>query len=194
VAKEMKKKKKNLPTKYKIAEHWATKKKKPSWLSIDIGEPTCWGCGEIWGGDYDVSKKTTPKEAWQKAPLERCHIVPEALGGSSDPSNLFLMCKSCHESSPDTTDPKEFFEWCHHISSTPMGLSDYYESLVLASKMCKVTVEEMAKTISKGFHLRGSREILSKVYDTAGTHGFGYSKGTRAVMMKKIYNEFAKSS
>ena len=191
----MKKKKKKLPTKYKIAQHWATKKKKPSWLFVDLGEPTCWGCGEMWGGDYDVSKKTTPKQAWQKAPLERCHIIPEALGGSSGPSNLFLMCKSCHENSPDTTEPKEFFEWCHRNNSSALvGLGDYYESLVLASRMCKVTVEEMFRAISKGFSLRDPREVLSKVYETAGTHGFGYSKGTRAIMMKKIYNEFEKTS
>src|SRR4051794_4395454 len=29
-------------------------------------------------------------------PLEICHIVPTALGGTSDPDNLTVLCANCH--------------------------------------------------------------------------------------------------
>jgi HNH endonuclease len=51
-----------------------------------------------------------------KAPLQRCHIIPKSLGGSDDPNNLFLMCRECHDLSPDTTDVDLFFQWARNQS------------------------------------------------------------------------------
>ncbi len=86
---------------------------------IDGGEPTCWACGKYWDtkydsfGKYDLTGTTPYYKLWAKAgsKLERCHIVAKSLGGSNEPSNLFIMCKECHILSPDITDPKYFFKW-----------------------------------------------------------------------------------
>lgn len=57
------------------------------------GEFCCWCCGR------PVIKLKS---------LERAHINPKMLGGSFEPSNIFLMCPPCHRESPDLPDPKFF--------------------------------------------------------------------------------------
>ena len=48
---------------------------------------------------------------WDKIPLQYCHIVSRSLGGSDEASNLFLMCRECHDQAPNTTITAIFFEW-----------------------------------------------------------------------------------
>lgn len=83
---------------------------------IDIGEPNCWACGVPVSTRFDNKNSDATAEEcfkiWDKIRgLQVCHIVPKALGGSDDPSNLFLMCKECHELAPDTMFPDIFFKW-----------------------------------------------------------------------------------
>jgi hypothetical protein len=47
----------------------------------------------------------------KRPPLERCHIVPEALGGATIASNTFLLCRDCHRRAPDTTSAELFIQW-----------------------------------------------------------------------------------
>lgn len=63
-------------------------------LSVDWSEADthCWRCG--------CERK-----------LERCHIVPHALGGRDEPSNLVLLCASCHAEGPNVTDPEIMWDW-----------------------------------------------------------------------------------
>ncbi len=63
-------------------------------LSVDASEAheRCWRCG--------CEKR-----------LERCHIVPESLGGKDEPSNLVLLCHRCHIENPNITDPEIMWDW-----------------------------------------------------------------------------------
>ena len=63
-------------------------------LSVDAAEAheRCWRCGF-------------------KHNLERCHIVPESLGGKDEPSNLVLLCHRCHIDNPNITDPEIMWDW-----------------------------------------------------------------------------------
>ena len=98
-------------------------------------EPCCWACGrQVFGlekyatyesnlsGDrvrmlYDYGKT--------RRVLERCHIVPHALGGSDkDPSNLFLLCHDCHASSPDMANPKYFLRWVYKMRTEKVFVGD----------------------------------------------------------------------
>ena len=56
-------------------------------LSVDWAEAheRCWQCG-------------------CKRGLQRCHIVPHALGGEDAPSNLVLLCGRCHLDNPNVAD------------------------------------------------------------------------------------------
>lgn len=71
-------------------------------LSIDAseGHERCWRCG-------------------YKSKLERAHIVPAALGGNSESSNLVLLCKRCHIRNPNVADPEIMWDWLRAYS-TPL--------------------------------------------------------------------------
>jgi len=43
--------------------------------------------------------------------IQRCHIVPDSLGGSAHPSNLVLLSPRMHDRGPNTDDPKIFTDW-----------------------------------------------------------------------------------
>ena len=53
-------------------------------LSVDWAEAEeiCWRCG-------------------CKRKLQRCHIIPDSLGGKDEPSNLVLLCERCHIDAPN---------------------------------------------------------------------------------------------
>jgi hypothetical protein len=130
--------KKALPSKYKITLYWRDKviidgkvltykeRQQPpykergaDWFLIDWFEPSCWACHTSYVSVYEqdipeITDKTEQKigtKIWNDNPLQRCHIIPASLGGSSDPSNLFLMCPTCHDLAPDTNSTETFFQW-----------------------------------------------------------------------------------
>lgn len=82
-------------TKEKIVEYWKNNidnvgaKIKPSW---DIAENHCWICGS-------------------KSGNQRCHIIPDCLGGEPIPSNLILLCESCHGINPETIYYDDYWLW-----------------------------------------------------------------------------------
>ena len=89
----------------------------------DWGEPECWCCGKFCKGIYKHIKyeddlKDNIHKIWNygevKSMLNRCHIIPYSLGGSSEPENLFLLCESCHIQSPDCIESKLFFKWIYY--------------------------------------------------------------------------------
>lgn len=53
----------------------------------------CWRCGH------------------DNEPTERCHVIPDALGGEDVSSNFRLLCKGCHLEAPNVNDPKAMDEW-----------------------------------------------------------------------------------
>ena len=63
-------------------------------LSVDWSEAYthCWRCG---------CEKN----------LERCHIIPDSLGGEDAPHNIVLLCKRCHVDGPNVTDPEIMWDW-----------------------------------------------------------------------------------
>ena len=84
-------------------------------LSVDWAEAHthCWRCG-------------------CERNLERCHIIPDSLGGEDAPRNIVLLCKRCHADGPNVTDPEIMWEWLkayntHSITSLGvlMALREY---------------------------------------------------------------------
>lgn len=106
--------KSGLPSKGEILYYWK------DWLlenrkCIDIGEPSCWACGIYYGTTYDIEDSHATdddiKRLWNKTPFQICHIVPKSLGGSNEVSNLFLLCKECHDLAPDSISVDNFLKW-----------------------------------------------------------------------------------
>ncbi|MCD2348254.1 HNH endonuclease [Clostridium guangxiense] len=63
-------------------------------LSVDAAESyeRCWRCG-------------------CRAELERCHIIPQFLGGKNYPDNLVLLCHRCHIENPNVKDSEIMWDW-----------------------------------------------------------------------------------
>lgn len=124
--------KQNLPKKSEIFKYWK------EWLDLnafDWGEPSCWACGFGFNGKYNLKdSKVSPEKIamlWNKAPLQRCHIVPESLGGSSKPQNLFLMCRECHDLAPNTAFPEIFFQWVKGQDHFTRRMNEYRELITI---------------------------------------------------------------
>ena len=80
-------------TKKQIVDYWDEIEDEGE-LGVDFSdaEEICWRCG-------------------CKRNLERCHIIPEALGGKDEPSNLVLLCKRCHIDAPNVESKTFMWDW-----------------------------------------------------------------------------------
>jgi hypothetical protein len=121
-----------LPSKAQIFSYWKDRFQEIG-IFIDWGEPSCWACGFHYGTKYDI-KSSHPNwneilNGWERIPLQRCHILPRSLGGTDDPSNLFLMCRECHDLAPNTALPEIFFEWARTQSRSRRESSKIEEAL-----------------------------------------------------------------
>lgn len=76
-----------------IVEYWSARETECG-LGVDWAEAheRCWRCG-------------------YKSGLERCHIIPESLGGRNEPSNLVLLCGRCHREAPNVRDARFMWIW-----------------------------------------------------------------------------------
>lgn len=111
----------------------------------DWGEPMCWACSQPIIGNYEKKCEHNPytredeKLLWSdkkvKSKLNRCHILPAALGGEDSPGNLFLMCESCHFLSPDSRNKEGFFRWVYRQrKKTDMGKTSFTEIMKLVDE------------------------------------------------------------
>lgn len=105
-----------MPSNYQIFEYWKDKMLNGEYNSVicDDGEPSCWACGKpIQVETQQLLDECNFKEIWNRTSgqLQRCHIIPKALGGSNEVDNLFLMCSDCHEESPNIMSKDIFLSW-----------------------------------------------------------------------------------
>lgn len=90
----MKSKRSNIKTNVKdIIEYWSNIEQDdcPSfdWSEAD---KVCWRCG------YERK-------------LQRCHIIPDSLGGKDEPSNFVLLCAECHSEAPNVENKIFMWDW-----------------------------------------------------------------------------------
>ncbi len=144
----------DLPSKGEIFEHWKGRLRGLG-CRINWGEPGCWACGFRYGTRYDIKWSGAGWDkvlrCWNKIPLQRCHIVPPTLGGTNDVSNLFLMCRECHDLAPNTSFPEIFFEWARAQSSDARE-SAKLMAAINAFSVGGVALQEFGEVItSEGF-------------------------------------------
>lgn len=126
----------------------------------DWGEPCCFACGcmnwnytEYYGNDNEIDIKKTWNQANVRRALQQAHIIPKSLGGQLTPDNMFLLCPHCHEESPDTSYPKEFFKWIYWRRHQPMQRALWYfkDAVIELSKEGVpplINAEEVSKEIT----------------------------------------------
>ena len=152
----------DLPFKSRIFDHW--KDRLPALgILIDWGEPSCWACRFHYGTKYDVKRAGVGWEqilrGWDRIPLQRCHIVPRCLGGANDPTNLFLMCRECHDLAPNTSIPDIIFEWARAQSSEARELSKIRAALSAFGIDDAEAMELEAVLFSKEFEIWKSGKL-----------------------------------
>lgn len=88
------KKRKEIKTKaVEVADYWKTHKPYHM-INVDWEDALeyCWRCA-------------------CKRRLQRCHIIPDSLGGKDEPSNMVLLCETCHSEGPNVDDPEVMWDW-----------------------------------------------------------------------------------
>ena len=83
-----------MESKEKIFEYWLEKNEFDLW---DYERPVCFICGATHS-------------------LERCHIIPKALGGSDDCSNIVLLCGKHHRNAPNIAIPNIMIDYIKNES------------------------------------------------------------------------------
>lgn len=89
----MKKRKRIKTKKQEIIDYWINIEYE-SGLNFDWSEAdtVCWRCG--------CERK-----------LQRCHVIPDSLGGKDEPSNFVLLCSECHAEAPNVESTTFMWEW-----------------------------------------------------------------------------------
>lgn len=59
---------------------------------LGFGRKRCWRCGK-------------------ETELQRCHLIPDSLGGKDEASNIVLLCDKCHKEGPNVADPEIMWDW-----------------------------------------------------------------------------------
>lgn len=132
--------KKTMPGRSKIAYYWKDSSYQYFDYLMDWGEPSCWACGTF-DGTLDIELKCYTEieifRVWENhSYLQRCHIVPKALGGCNCESNLVLLCHRCHKDSPDTRDPIHFINWVRNKKKI------YFQEIKDVMTLLEYTAEE----------------------------------------------------
>ncbi|MEW1922722.1 MULTISPECIES: HNH endonuclease [unclassified Streptomyces] len=172
----------SVPSKWIIANFWAESQKIDQFAPyLQLDEPCCFACG--WFSEY--WKKATPQASWRRATLERAHIVPRSLGGSDDASNLLLLCRPCHEESPDWSDPEQMARWIAARDDRPSKEVETFVSWLAAAEKSPEFKEAVASIATVPGANDRVMELLQKLLQQAGTHfGVGFSQGTREAVLR----------
>ena len=133
-------------------------------------ETHCWNCG-----------------IERKRGLERCHIIPHALGGLDKPDNYVLMCKDCHSEAPNTNCKDDMWDWIksNRIDYSLYGVYKIYRAL----EMFK---EKQGFDFSDTYSNRSNvlQEVLFEFENNVGTHGSKITISTYYYLLKKLSDKY----
>ena len=162
-------------TKEEIVNYWAGQVFEGT-LSVDFSEAheRCWRCG-------------------CKRNLERCHIIPDSLGGEDKPENLVLLCKRCHLDNPNVADPEIMWDWLQAYSVplydtfwTLQGMKEY-------EKIYGISFREELKNREVTEKERGElEELVKNQFDKVSVH-YGdpyYNVATFAGIFRMVLKEY----
>lgn len=166
----MSKKRTNKTSHEQIADYWFKSHSGNEYALLDETElnidacdclTNCWRCGN-------------------ERKLEKCHIVPHALGGSDSPDNYVLLCKSCHLENPNVSEKEYMIDWLKRSKTTlsVYGLYDW-------SKAYDEVVESRNDKQKSNFG-QLSIEVLSEI--KCVTVGGKLNHATRVAMLNHAMN------
>ena len=139
-----------MPSIDQIVEYWSAHQDECG-LGVDWSEARerCWRCGYL-------------------RTLQKCHVIPEALGGPKTAGNLVLLCLQCHREAPNSSNPEYIWIWLrknqvdfYDTYWTLRGIEEFErmfgrkpfedsESEIPSSELKKALREEVNKAIVHG--------------------------------------------
>ncbi|MFC9741217.1 HNH endonuclease [Streptomyces noursei] len=171
-----------VPRKWEIAQFWEQNRNRDEfapWLSLD--EPCCFACG--WFSERWVEK--SPRARWGRTRLERAHIVPRSLGGPDTADNLLLLCRPCHEDSPDWPDPRQMARWIATRAERPSKELETFQAWCAAASEVPELVDAVASVATEQHAQERVTDLLQGLMTQAGTHfAVGISPGTRVAVLR----------
>ncbi|MGW3007291.1 HNH endonuclease [Streptomyces sp. NPDC001219] len=171
-----------IPSKWDIAQFWEQSENRDDFAPyLSLGEPCCFACGwfsERW-------EKATPQASWRRATLDRAHIVPRSLGGSEAADNLLLLCRPCHEDSPDWADPRQMARWIATRSERPSKELETFQAWFAAATEVPEFRDAVASFSTEEGAEERLKDLLRGLMGEAGTHfAVGISPGTRVAVLR----------
>jgi len=77
-------------------------------VNLSDAKECCWHCG-------------------CKSKLQFCHIKPHSLGGEAVPSNIVLLCETCHRENPNIDDVEIMLNWIYQAKNVNLfGVQGHY--------------------------------------------------------------------
>ncbi|MFB7162263.1 HNH endonuclease [Streptomyces sp. NPDC056242] len=180
----------SIPSKWKIAQHWDASPRRSDFAPhLLLDEPCCFACGwfsERWS-------QATPQASWQRANLDRAHIIPRSLGGPDDASNLLLLCRPCHQESPDWIDPEQMARWIATRGERSSRELETFMAWLAAAEKAPDFKDALASVVAEEGATERVAELLQGLLDRAGTHfGIGFSQGTRVAVLQTAADEITR--
>ncbi|GGT71381.1 HNH endonuclease [Streptomyces coeruleorubidus] len=180
----------SVPSKWKIAQHWEKNPRRRDFAPhLRLDEPCCFACGwlsERWN-------LATLQASWQRANLERAHIIPKSLGGPDDASNLLLLCRPCHQESPDWVDPEQMTRWIATREERPSREVETFMAWLAAAERAPDFKDALASVVAEEGAAERVSELLRSLLGQAGTHfGIGFSQGTRVAVLQAAANQLTR--
>jgi 5-methylcytosine-specific restriction endonuclease McrA len=167
-------------SKARIAEYWLGTEPGRARLPgnaalMDFGEPSCFACGFM---ATDPDEPPRLWSVWNRARLQRCHLVPRMLGGADTPENLVLLCDSCHRDAPDVGDPRYMLAWIERRESRFVRWQHAIEDAVEAAGL---TAPFHALTREQADRMAVIADELQRTW--IGGHGAHLSESTIGAVM-----------
>lgn len=187
-----------------VVKYWANKYLSKNLEVIDYSEegaipiiedlkmPCCWACGcknyKIYENKeyYPKLLKEQYKNLWdlsESSFLQKAHIVPRQFQEKDVPSNLFLLCKQCHNESPDYIDTKYFFAYIRYMREHVLEVQDRRD------KELKRAIYELSFKLNKNILSLENIFIDDLPFNKAGIHVTTFSLYTMAATIVDCMDE-----
>ncbi len=122
--------------------------------------------------------------------IQRCHIVPKALGGKDAKENYVLLCKRCHAEAPNVIMPQIMWDWisayrAHYPNDlwSQVALKEYE---FLYGKSLGCDIQMLLEQTDADIDLEEAMalfDLLANEAITQATHHFGQSYFNTATMV-----------
>lgn len=171
------------PTKWAVVKYWAASPLGHEAFAphLNADSPCCFACG--WFSERWTEGRSAQR-AWERATLERAHIVPAALGGSSEANNIILLCPACHRESPDWHDPWEMAVWISRRAERASKEMEHVDTWIRAAEEALLFKPALSEVAARGESIEGVIELMRGHARRAVVHGGELSQGTMAAILR----------